>query len=50
MLYNIMAQILLNDIALCLYNVSLYISECSYCIITTCICMKGSVYDTTKNE
>lgn len=44
-----MAQ-LLNDTALCLYNVSLYISECSYCIITMGICMKGSVYDTTKTN
>lgn len=50
MLYNIMAQIMLNDIAICLYNFSLYISECAYCIITMGICMRESVYDTTEPE
>lgn len=45
-----MAQIMLNDIAICLYNLSIYISECAYCIVTICICMRESVYDTTQEE
>ena len=49
MLYNSMAQII-NDAALCLYNLSLYISECAYCIITICICMRESIHETTEEE
>lgn len=44
-----MAQ-LLNDTALCLYNLSVYISDCVYCIITIGICIRESVYDTTQQE
>lgn len=42
-----MSQII-NDTALCLYNVSLYISECSYCIITMYICMRETICRTTE--
>ena len=41
-----MVQIM-NDTAICLYNLSLYISECTYCVITICICIRENVYDTT---
>lgn len=41
-----MAEII-NDTSLCFYNLSVYISQCSYCIITMGICMRESIYDTT---
>ena len=44
-----MAQ-LFNDTAHCLYNLSVYISDCAYCIITMGICIRESVYDTTHQE
>jgi hypothetical protein len=44
-----MAQ-LLNDTALCLYNLSVYISDCVYCIITIGICFKESVCETTEED
>ena len=44
-----MAQ-LLYDTALCLYNLSVYISECVYCIITVGICFRESVCETTEEE
>jgi hypothetical protein len=45
-----MAQIMLNNTALCLYNLSVYISDCAYCIITMGICIRESVYDTTEED
>lgn len=44
-----MAEII-NDTALCLYNFSLYISECAYCIITMGICMRETICRTTQQE
>ena len=42
-----MSQII-NDTALYLYNVSIYISECSYCIMTICICIRETICRTTE--
>ena len=41
---------LLNDTALCLYNLSIYISDCAYCMMTICICIRESVCETTEED